>query len=205
MRTCRQCGREFEPKSDKQVDCSELCLANRFDCVANKNKRLARSFALTMGYRSMAEVRYASRLKHESIDFTYETDVLTYQYEPQKYCVDFTVPIGTNKKIFIEFKGKLDGATRRKMIAIKASNPTADIRFVFEKPNNKLYSGAKTRYWEWAEKHGFKWYDVRDIGPLKNEWQKSKAVKARRKVQPKGMAAPTPEQQTPHRSSRKRK
>ena len=151
----------------------------------------------------MGEVRYAAKLKKINMEFSYETEKIKYQYKPQQYIVDFTIPVSAKKnspKIHLEYKGKFDSDSRRKMSAVKRSNPDADIRLVFEKPNNKLYKGAKTRYWEWAEKHGFKWYDVRDIAGLKrdiseakkHERKNSKATKARNKSQPKGVDSAAP-------------
>ena len=167
--TCKQCGKSFVAIHPKQEDCSEICLCIRFDHKTRKTRKLARIFAGTMGYRSMGEVRYASRLKQQNIPFDYEAEKLSYQYDPQKYVVDFQIPIGNDKYIYIEYKGKLDGPTRKKMRAIKKSNPNVDLRIVFEKPNNKLYSGAKMRYWEWAERYGFKWYDVKNYKQLKKD------------------------------------
>lgn len=169
MKTCKKCGKKYNPKHPKQEDCSEACLAFRFDERTKKTRKLARIFAQTMGYRSMGEVRYAANLQKARLNFSYETDHCKYQYDPQKYIVDFTIPISAHEKIFIEYKGKLDSPTRKKMRAIKKSNPDMDLRIVFEKPNNKLYRGAKMRYWEWAERWGFKWYDVRDIDKLKRD------------------------------------
>jgi hypothetical protein len=200
VKTCKKCGKQFEPTHPKQEDCSETCLAFRFDDRVKKTRKLARIYAATMGYRSMGEVRYAAALKKSRLNFSYESDKIEYQYDPQKYVVDFTIPIGTHgEKIHIEYKGKLDGPTRRKMRAIKKSNPDVDLRIVFEKPNNKLYRGAKMRYWEWAERNGFKWYDVRNVGQLKrdvreetkNARKNSKATAKAKRSQAKGMVKPT--------------
>ena len=117
----------------------------------------------------MSEVRFASRLKSSKVPFTYEDTTFTYQYKPQKYTPDFTLTRKTKKKVYLEYKGKLDGKTRKKMRAIRDSNPTLDVRLVFEKPKNKIYAGAKTRYWEWAERNGFKWYDAKDIKKIKRD------------------------------------
>ena len=169
QKQCKFCGKKFKPKLPIQVDCSELCLANRFDTYTRKTRKLAKIFASTLGYRSMSEVRFAVKLKSLKIRFDYEKHKFQYQHKPQKYTVDFTVDAKDGHKIHYEFKGKLDSPTRKKLRAIKASNPTMDLRLVFEKPNNKLYKGAKLRYWEWAERYGFTWYDWRDIRKIKQE------------------------------------
>lgn len=163
---CKQCGRKFKPIHPKQVDCSEICLCNRFDTLVRKSRKIARLYALTMGYRSMAEVRFASRMRDANIKFKYEAKTFEYRYDIQKYIVDFSI----SDNIHLEFKGKLDVQARRKMLAVKKCNPTADIRLVFEKPNNKLYKGSKTTYWEWAEKHGFPWYDcMKDMDKIRKD------------------------------------
>ena len=167
-RNCKSCGKLFTPKLETQNDCNEQCLANRFDTYVRKTRALARKLAGTMGYRSMSEVRFAALLKRNGLPFKYEMDTLTYEYAPQKYTPDFSIEQG-NTKIMLEYKGKLDAITRRKMRAIKKSNPDVDLRIVFEKPNNKLYHGSKMRYFEWAERYGFKWYDYRDVKQIRKD------------------------------------
>ena len=179
MKICKNCNRKFKPIKPKQEDCSEACLVNRFDTHVRKTRALARIFANTMGYRSMGEVRFAAKLRTAAIPFAYENDVLVYKHKPQKYVVDFTLPLNkTNNppKILLEYKGKLDAISRRKMRAVKDSNPDLDIRFVFEKPHNKLYKGAKMRYWEWAERYGFGWYDVRDVKQIRKDLTEAKKL-----------------------------
>lgn len=173
---CKQCGKKYTPKFDNQEDCSPICLANRFDKLARKTRKIAKIYAWTQHFRSMAEVRYAARLESHGIHYEYEGTTVNYQYDPQKYTVDFSV-VAKNKKgnpVYLEFKGKLDATNRKKLRAIKKSNPEMDLRLVFEKPTNKLYRGAKLRYWEWAERHGFLWYDANDIDKLKKDllWAK---------------------------------
>jgi hypothetical protein len=120
----------------------------------------------------MSEVRFAAQLKSADVLFGYERDTFSYQHKPQKYTVDFTIRKPSGVKVYYEYKGKLDGPTRKKLRAIKESNPDLDLRLVFEKPNNKLYRGAKMRYWEWAERYGFIWYDCRDIKSIRQDLNK---------------------------------
>jgi hypothetical protein len=169
---CKQCGKKYKPKFEKQEDCSELCLANRFDTFVRKSRKLAKIFAATQGYRSMSEVRFAAKLNSANISFEYENRKFNYQYKPQKYTVDFTIRKANGNNVHFEYKGKLDGGTRKKLRAIKDSNPGLDLRLVFEKPNNKLYKGAKMRYWEWAERYNFPWYDCRDIEKIQLDLKK---------------------------------
>ena len=99
---CKQCGKVFKPKMDKQEDCSEICLCNRFDSYRRKTRKLAKIFAATMGYRSMSEVRFAVQLKSVKLPFKYEKHKFKYQYDPQTYTVDFSIG-----KTHFEYKGKL--------------------------------------------------------------------------------------------------
>ncbi len=66
------------------------------------------------------------------------------------YTPDFRLPNGT----WLEVKGKLTGANRRRLVAWKANFPEETLRIVFM-ADNKLSKGAKSRYSEWAEKAGF--------------------------------------------------
>ena len=196
MRKCQQCAKKFKPKFENQKDCSELCLANRFDTLVKKTRTTASNYAKTMGYKSMTEVRFAARLKSANIKFEYERDTFVYQHDPQEYTPDFFID---DSSIVLEVKGKLDYQTRRKLISIKKSNPDLDIRLVFEKPNNRISRGAKTRYWNWAEREGFPWYSDQDIDKLQNHLReerlarkKSKTTTKSKRAQPKGLAKTTP-------------
>jgi hypothetical protein len=100
-------------------------------------------------------------------DIEYETLRLGYIIK-KTYIPDFLLPNG----IIIEAKGKFDAEMRRKMLAVKATHPHLDIRFVFQNANNKLNKNAKMRYWEWAEKHGYKWAE----GSIPPKWWKEKPV-----------------------------
>lgn len=84
------------------------------------------------------------------------------------YLPDFILPNG----IIVEAKGYLDAAACRKMKAVKASNPTLDIRFVFQKASGKRNKRAKLTNWQWAERHGFPWAE----GTIPLAWWKEKPV-----------------------------
>lgn len=127
-------------------------------------------------YRSKFEARVAAVLpkgtEYEPKTFQYPVadpgyrcracaskDVIrTTSYKP-----DFKLPNGT----WIEAKGKLTGANRRRLVAWKAYFPDETLRIVFM-CDNKLSKGAKSRYSEWATKAGFEWC----VGPNKipREW-----------------------------------
>ena len=86
-------------------------------------------------------VRY-EQLKIEWEDLHYRT-----------YTPDFQLDNG----ILIETKGIFDSEDRNKHIEVRKQHPELDIRFVFSNAKSKLYKGAKSRYSEWCDKHGFLW------------------------------------------------
>jgi hypothetical protein len=113
-------------------------------------------------FRSGLEEKVAALLKSLKVPYEYENCKLAYVLQCN-YIPDFLLPNG----IFLEVKGRLTSEDRRKMLAVKKSNPDLDIRFVFQAPFNKLYKGSKTTYAKWAEKHGFPWTSYTTI-PI--EW-----------------------------------
>ena len=109
-------------------------------------------------YRSGLEGKVADLLSGLKVPYEYETTKLAYVLKCN-YIPDFLLPNG----IFLEVKGRLTSEDRRKMKAVKKSNPDLDIRFVFQAPFNKIYKGSKTTYAKWAEKHGFPWCSYQTI------------------------------------------
>jgi len=108
------------------------------------------------GYRSGLELKVADYLKQQKCKYKYEAlkiewEDLTYR----TYTPDFVLYNG----IIIETKGMFTAADRKKHLAIKKQHPQLDIRFVFENSNRKLRKGAKTRYYQWCNKHDFDYYD----------------------------------------------
>ena len=81
------------------------------------------------------------------------------------YTPDFLLPNGT----FIEAKGRLTSANRRRLVAFKAAFPDVKVHIVFM-ADNWLYKGAKSRYSTWAEKVGFEY--CTGISNIKGDWLK---------------------------------
>jgi len=80
---------------------------------------------------------------------------------PSRYIPDFRLQNG----IFVEAKGYLRPGDRAKMKRVRAQNPQFDIRFLFQKASKRLSSknpNSET-YWQWAERHGFKWAEGEEI------------------------------------------
>jgi hypothetical protein len=132
-----------------------------------RNARVAKVYAKKCGMKSMGEVRCAADLRKKKIPYGYETKKFVYQYKPQSYTPDFEL-YAKGERVYIEYKGKMDNDTRRKMLAVKACNPELKVCLVFEKPNNKIRKNSKTTYWMWAEKNGFEWSEHY----VKEDWLK---------------------------------
>jgi len=122
-----------------------------------RGKAKARQLASTMGLRSLGEVKLAARLAAAKVKFRYESAKLTYTPPQRKYIADFEVKTKSGKTIYLEYKGIFKGTDRTKMLLVRKENPDVDIRFIFEKPQNKLSRVSKTTYAQWCEKHGFLW------------------------------------------------
>lgn len=133
--------------------------------MSKASSRLAKQVAKKCKMKSIGEVRCAADLEDRGIPYSYETTVMQYQFKPQRYTPDFDIQVG-DKMVHIEYKGKLDYATRKKLLAVKDANPDVDVCIVFEKGNNKIRKGSKTTYLAWAERKGFKCSER----TVKDEW-----------------------------------
>ncbi|WP_266031193.1 hypothetical protein [Brucella intermedia] len=125
---------------------------------------------LRFGFRSGLEEMNAKHLERLGVEVSFESFKIPYTVPETKrtYTPDFPLPNG----IIVETKGKLEPKDRAKHLLIKLQHPELDIRFVFQRPFDKIVKGSKTTYAAWAEKHGFKWATkvipeawVREAGP----------------------------------------
>ena len=127
-------------------------------------------------FKSKAEAAFAKALDGIGVKWDYEKDKFKWMPPPPRkrtYTSDWTIKRPCDgHKIIIETKGRLTAADRQKMLAVQRDNPKADIRFIFYSPNNKLSKTSKTKYWEWAEKNGFKWAKFSTTCPFPPEWLK---------------------------------
>lgn len=105
-------------------------------------------------YRSGLEKEVAAYLKPKQKKVRYE--VLKVEWEDLKYRT-YTPDFVLDNGIIVETKGIFDNADRQKHLAIKKQHPELDIRFVFSNANTRIYKGAKSRYCDWCDKHGFQW------------------------------------------------
>lgn len=162
---CVVCKKTYKAKYDTktiiQRVCSCKCAVKYYESKKPKSRKLARDVAKMVGRRSMAEVKFdAANLEGRRIKAEYEADTFEFRVEEtRKYTPDWTLHTRAGKIIYIEFKGVLDGKTRKKMKLVKKEHPKLDIRIIFEKAGNKIFKGSKTTYWMWANQHGFPWAD----------------------------------------------
>jgi hypothetical protein len=89
----------------------------------------------------------------------YEEDKIEYTVpaSKHKYTTDFKLKDG----VYIEVKGRLLPSERKKHLLLKEQHPEIEVRFFFDKSNNKIYKGSKKTYADWCEENGFKWTDSR--------------------------------------------
>ena len=90
-------------------------------------------------FRSGLEQQVADLLSSLKVKYEYESTKVPYILQCN-YTPDFLLPNG----IYLEVKGRLTVEDRRKMLAVKKSNPELDIRFVFQAPYNKNTKGTRT-------------------------------------------------------------
>lgn len=110
---------------------------------------------LRHGFRSGLEEINAKHLQSLGVEFDFEATKIKYIVPETNhtYTPDFSLPNG----ILVETKGKLEARDRAKHIFVRNQNPELDIRFVFQRPHDKINKGSPTTYAKWAEKNGFKW------------------------------------------------
>jgi len=126
----RQARKKFAPKTSEEV-------------------------GLRYGFRSGLEELNARHLEKLGVEVAFESIKIPYTVPEtnRTYTPDFPLPNG----IIIETKGKLEPKDRAKHLFIQQQHPELDIRFVFQRPHDKIVKGSRTTYAMWADKHGFKW------------------------------------------------
>lgn len=134
-------------------------------------KKDARSKALSLGYKSMFEVKVHEQLNRMiGKKVLYEPDRINFvQPEKKRYYVpDFKIK-GTQNE-YIEAKGRFTMQDRQKHLWIKEQYPDMKVYFVFANPWLPINKGSKTTYAVWCEKNGFEWASI-EIG-IPKHWLK---------------------------------
>lgn len=120
-------------------------------------KRIHRNMknGLRLGFRSGLEEENAMILEKRGQTVRFEALKVRYVVPESShtYTPDFVLDNG----IIVETKGKLEPKDRAKHLLIKGQFPELDIRFIFQRPHDKIRKGSKTTYAMWADHHGFKW------------------------------------------------
>ena len=116
-------------------------------------------------YKSGLEATTAELMAKANLRAEYEPDTFPY-VKQSHYTPDFKI----RDNVFIETKGEFSPSNRANMLAFREQHPEIEIRFIFGNSNNRLYRGSKTTYKEWADRHGFKWADIRE--GLPTDWWK---------------------------------
>jgi hypothetical protein len=125
-----------------------------------KNRFSKRFLARKKGYRSGLEDSLSEFFKSNQIEAEYEKHKIKYEVPATKhtYTPDFKFPNG----IFCESKGRFVPADRKKHLYIREQYPELDIRFIFERPNEKISKVSKTTYADWCNKNEFKYCGKND-------------------------------------------
>jgi hypothetical protein len=109
-------------------------------------------------FKSKLEEQVWAKLTKYYPSVEYEPDKIPF-VQPAKnrnYIPDFKIG-----DVYIEAKGKLDLATRQKMIWFREDNPDILVIFLFQNPSNRIRKNSKTTYGDWADKNDFLWLDFR--------------------------------------------
>lgn len=119
-----------------------------------------RRFKRIKGHRSGLETKFNAICISKGIKLGYETTVLPFTTSPQKrkYKPDWTVKPGW----YIETKGRMLSADRKKHLYIKQQHPKIRLLIVFQRPQNKLYKGSPTDYGGWCDKNNIEWCSFED-------------------------------------------
>lgn len=104
--------------------------------------------------RSGFEAALTDELTKFNIKYDYEAVKIPYQplQKVKHYVPDLVLANG----IIVEIKGRFASPDRQKHKAIKANYPDLDIRFVFQKQDQKINKGSKTSYAMWCRSNGIK-------------------------------------------------
>lgn len=106
--------------------------------------------------RSKFEERFAANLRKRRVKYDYEPEALEYT---RNYIPDFRITTRRGTIIYIETKGHLKSSDRTKLLSVRRSNPSIDLRIVFQRSTEKLSKNSNTTYGEWATANKFKWAD----------------------------------------------
>jgi Phage endonuclease I len=106
-----------------------------------------------MKFRSKFEKRVYENAKGRKLVYEPQSPTINYN-TVARYIPDFDLGNG----VLVECKGYFDSRSRGKMARVKKQNPSLDIRFLFQRANNRISKSPNSMtYAQWANKHGFPW------------------------------------------------
>ena len=108
-----------------------------------------------LAFRSKFEEMVYEDMSHREIKAEYEPFKIDYTIPEsyKRYTPDFVLENG----ICIECKGWFPLKDRKKMIFVRSSHPTLDIRFIFMDADVKIRKGSKKTIGMWATDNEFMW------------------------------------------------
>lgn len=106
--------------------------------------------------RNKFEKKIETQLTKAKVPFKYESEKIPYLFAGH-YIPDFVITTKLGK-IYVETKGYLRPEHKRKMVAVKKTNPHLDIRI--------LFYAHKVKDIKWADKNGFVWA----VDTIPEEW-----------------------------------
>lgn len=117
-----------------------------------------------MRLRSGLEAVVEGLLHTSQLPYHYEDTILEYLQPAQtrKYLPDFRLDLGTSV-VFLEVKGYLTSADRKKLKLIKEQHPNTIVILVFGNSGNRLNKKSPTTYSMWCDKNNIPWIDVKDL------------------------------------------
>lgn len=117
--------------------------------------------------RSGLEDMVEQLLMKSKVQFEYETTILRYTQPAvvRKYTPDFrlVLPDLKSQELFLEVKGYLKLADRKKLSLVIKQNPEIVLCLIFGRASNRLSKKSKTTYGEWATKAGIPWIDMASL------------------------------------------
>ena len=134
---------------------------NHWHTANNKQRQAAYKY----GYRSGLELKVSEQITEANYPVNYETETLHYivPQKNSKYTPDFIFTKKNGEIMYIETKGRWTSVDRQKMKHVLQSNPSIDLRLVFQNPNQKISKGSKTTYEVYANKLGIQHVAKKEI------------------------------------------
>jgi predicted nuclease of restriction endonuclease-like RecB superfamily len=118
-------------------------------------------------FRSGFEEKFAAYLKAKRVFYKYEDSRIPYEIVlHNNYLPDFELKKADGDTMYVECKGYFTAFDRKKLLAVRATNISIDLRIIFQY-DNWMTKKRKKRYSDWCKDNGFKYH----VGAsLPKEW-----------------------------------